>query len=107
MLFRSENAIPCLRLEATRIDHQKRLVPDSAMPVMPVPGKTRLVSDQCIARAGNTVEERRLSDIRPSDDDQGWKHANCSTLRKRERADYRNSSAYRPPFVVWASKPLP
>ena len=50
-------------LKTTRVDDDEAMFAGAAATVLPIPGQAWHVGDNCIARTGQAVKERRLSDI--------------------------------------------
>ena len=62
------------RVEAGGIDDQIVTISHSADAVVSITGQTGLVGDEGVARAGEAVEQGRLADIGPADEDDGRFH---------------------------------
>ena len=63
------------RLEAARVDDQIRLATQFAVAVVPVTRQTGDICDKRITRLGQAVEQRRLTDVRSTDNHNGWLHS--------------------------------
>ena len=62
-------------LETARVDDQIRLAPHLSVAVVAITRQARNISDQGITCLGQAIEKRRLADVRPAHNDDGWFHS--------------------------------
>ncbi len=78
---------PVLRdgLEAAGVDDDERCIADATAAVVPVARQPREIGDQRRAGAGKSIEQRRLADVRATDEDKGGQHRRQSVGNSRAR----------------------
>ena len=69
-----QDAVLRHRLEAAGVDHEERASPTRAAPVMAIAREAREVGDERVARARQAIEQRRLADVGPADEDESGQH---------------------------------
>ncbi len=89
-----------LRLDAARIINQATGVDqhaghgtDARVTVLAVPGHSRNIGDNGVARARQRIEQRRLADIGPPDDGDDGKHRRSAELTGAPAARWRARAA--------------
>ena len=62
------------RLEAARVDHDEATLTNAPATIVTVARKPRKIGDKRRAAFGQAIEESRLADIRPADEDEDGEH---------------------------------
>ena len=77
-------------LEARRVDEPQRVAADLGLALAPVAREARHVRDQRRTSCGQPVEERRLADVGPPDNGNGWRHLGSGAIADRRRSPSAN-----------------
>ncbi len=95
-------------LEPAGVDGQERALADAAAPVVAVARETREIGDERRAAARQSIEERRLADVRASDDHEGRQHGGClcDGCAAETRGVTRREAATRSPGALRTLRPV-
>ena len=84
------DALLRVRLQTAGIDHQERPVAEPPFAVVAVARHPRRIHDDRVAALGEAVEQRRLADVGPADDDDDGFHCGANAYRFPARVCTRN-----------------